>query len=440
MKKSLITLSLFALLTALSAQNWQPMAAGLLPNNTVIFSISAIGENVVWAVASGEYYQGPIPSSVYPRVLRSIDGGQSWTVSGIEAAASTISFQIVAVDSLIAWITTQDYGGGAGRALYNTVDGGLNWTKILPEGAGGVALNRFADGQHWLAHNRQAISRSADNGSNWTSATVLGYQTGEYQILNSGANLSNTIGDTLWSGTSAGRILRFTDYGQSTQFFSTPLGSATTITSIAFQDHLNGLCYSQNISNNNRIARSTDGGGTWTLLTQQPGTTIGWNIAAVPGSPGFYVLASNYNFASGKVAITTNFGASWSVETVNQPLNAVAFTSSTTGWIGAGKITSSIQPALFKYAGSPLVATTMPDELPGFIVSPNPVSDVIYFDFEGCEGEETIIASLTDLQGHCVFTGKISDKKLNVSQLPVGTYIFKIETEQGFALRKIVRL
>ncbi len=439
MKTMLFALLFSALLPALSAQNWQPLAAGLLPNGHVIFSISAVGENVVWAVASGEYYQAPIPTAHRTRVLRSADSGQSWTAHEIEETAGTISFQIFAVDSLTAWITTQDYGGGPGRALYQTTDGGLTWTKKLAGDAGGVALNRFPDGQHWLAQNRQSISRSADDGASWTNSNITGYQSSEYQILNSGANMSSTVGDTLWGGTSSGRIVRFTNYGQSSQFFTTGLGTATTISSLAFQDHLNGLCYSLNAANNNRIARSVDGGATWTVLAQQPGNTIGWNIAAVPGTPGFYVLSSNYNFTAGKVAITTNFGASWSVENLKAPLNAVSFASPSAGWIGAGKITSATQPAMFKYTGSPLIDAVAPAELPGFSVSPNPASDLLRFDFAGFAAGKAVVVTLSDLAGRPVFSGKITDHQLDVSRLPTGVYFLKVETEQGMAIRKIVR-
>src|SRR5690606_32786727 len=110
----------------------------------------------------------------------------------------------------------------------------------------------------------------------------------------------------------------FTNYGQSPQFFNTGLGTATNITSVAFHDHQHGLAYGVNILGNHRITRSQDGGATWTLLTQQPDNTVGWSIAAVPGAPGFYVLAPNLGQAQGKVATTTNFGDFWSVENIGQ--------------------------------------------------------------------------------------------------------------------------
>jgi len=439
MKKSIFTLFLSIVLTALSAQNWTPMAAGLLPNDVIIFSISAVGDQVVWAVASGDYYQPPIPVSHRPVILRTSDGGQTWVVKEIEEAAGTIVFTIVAEDSLTAWITTQDYGGGPGRSLFKTTDGGEVWVKKLSALGCGVALNRYADTQHWFAHNRQGTSRSANNGDNWTTNNISGYQTNEYQILSSGTNISTTAGDTLWNGTSAGRIVRFTNYGQANTFLTTPLGSSSTITSIAFQDHLNGLLFYSTIAGVPKIAKSTDGGANWTNLLQQPGSG-GWNITAVPGAPGSYALSTNYNSTSGKIAITKDFGASWAVETIGKPLNAITFTAPSSGWAGAGRISSSLHPALFKYTGSPLVGVEHTGEtLTEFTISPNPVADILRFDFEGSAGNGRILATLSDVSGHPVFSGEIFEKRLDVTRLPAGIYFLKVETADGWAVRKIVR-
>jgi len=440
MKKLFLLPLFFSVVLSLHAQNWTPMAAGMLPDNVVIFSISAVGEDVVWAIASEEYYQAPIPSTHRPLVLRSSDGGLNWFVAEIEEAGGTICFQIVAEDSLTAWITTQDYGSGAGRALYKTTDGGNNWTKKLADNSGGVALYRFADGQHWLAQNRRRLSLSSTNGDTWVNDSIIGYNANEFQILYSGANLSNTVGDTVWSGTDGGRVIRITNYGENAEFFNTPLGTATTITSVAFQDHLNGLCFSRNLSNNNRIARSTDGGATWAALAKQPGNTIGWNIAAVPGTPGFYVLASNYNYSQGKVAVTTDFGESWTLEDLGQSLNSVVFTSPTSGWIGGGRITSIDQPALFKYTGSPLVGSKgILPALPGFSVSPNPAGNVVHFNFDGFTGQENMTATLTDLAGRVVFLGTISGNKLDISALDSGIYFLKIEMEGKAGWAKVIK-
>ncbi len=440
MKKTTFTLLFSALLATLSAQNWTPMAAGLLPNNFVIFSISAVGDQVVWAIASGEYYQPPIPVSHRPVILRTSDGGQTWVVKEIEEAAGTIVFTMVAEDSLTAWITTQDYGGGPGRSLFKTTDGGDVWVKKLTASGCGVALNRYPDTAHWFAHNRQGTSRSANNGNNWTNNIISGYQTDEYQILNSGTNMSTTVGDTLWNGTSSGRIVRFTNYGQSSTFLNTGLGTASTILSIAFQDHLNGLLYYSGAFGISKVAKTTNGGASWSNLPLQPGSGS-WNITTVPGAPGSYALATNYNSTSGKIAITKDFGASWASETIGKPLNAIHFTSPTSGWAGAGRIISSSHPAIFKYTGSPVVEVEDAREsLTGFTISPNPVADILHFDFEGSSRNGRMFATLSDVSGQPVFSGEIFEKQLDVTRLPAGIYFLKIETDQGWAVRKIVRV
>jgi len=439
MKKTLYTLVFSTFLAALSAQNWTPMAAGLLPDDYVIFSISAVGDDVVWAIASRVYFGPPIPTTHRPYILRTSNGGQSWTVAEIEEAAGTISFQIVAVDSLTAWITTQDYGSGAGRKLYRTADGGDLWTLRLNNVSSGVALNWFDDGQHWLAQNRQSTSRSDNNGATWANTTISGYNTTESQLLYSGANMSCTVGDTLWNGTSEGRIVRFRNYGETPEFISTGLGIGTEIYSIAFQDHENGLLYNRNSFGINRIARSTDGGATWTNLTQLPGS-FGWNIAAVPGSPGSYVLASNFNHITGKVAITQDFGNTWSVETLNKPLNSVVFTSPETGWVGGGKLTSSTYPALFKYNGSPLlVGVQTPPTLSGFSVFPNPTTGVISFDFGGYSTGNVVSVTLHDLFGRIVFAAEINDNQLDLKALNSGIYVLTMEAEGKRGVSRIVK-
>lgn len=92
MRKSIfILLLLITSFFTISAQNWKPLAAGLLPTNYDVYGISAIGDKIVWAAASVDYFQGPIPNTHYPYILRSSDGGEHWTVKAVEEAAGTIA-------------------------------------------------------------------------------------------------------------------------------------------------------------------------------------------------------------------------------------------------------------------------------------------------------------------------------------------------------------
>ncbi len=418
----------------LHGQNWQPMAAGYLPPGFQVFSISALGDKIVWATASELIYFPPVPTNHRIRVLRSSDGGQTWALHQVEEAQGTVSYQIVALDSLTAWLTTQDLGSGPEKALYQTTDGGATWIKKNQDPGLGVGLTRFPDGQHWLAHNRNSISRSSDNALNWNSSTITGYQANEYQIIEAGSNMAGVAGDTLWNGTSTGRIIRFTDFGESYAFLFTGLGSNTLIKSIAFQDHLNGLLFSEkNDYTNRRISRSTDGGTTWSQLPNQPDPDGIWNITAVPGLPGFYVLCSHYLVlpqlstpAHGKIALTANSGDTWTIQEFNQPFNAVVFANPSTGWVGSGRILSADQPAILKYTGSPLVGTGGDPAPPqGFSVWPNPVTDRLYVQGNGALSGP-IHFQLTDLSGKIVLEAAgvyNAATVIDMSGLPAGAYL-----------------
>lgn len=422
----------------LHGQNWQPLAAGYLPPGFQVFSISAPDDKVVWATASELIYFPPVPANHRIRVLRSSDGGQTWVLHQVEEAQGTVSYQIVAVDSLTAWLTTQDLGSGPGKALYQTTDGGQTWTKKSQDPGFGVGLTRFPDGQHWLAHNRNSISRSSDNAVNWNSATITGYQTNEYQIIEAGSNMAGVAGDTLWNGTSAGRIIRFTNFGESHAFLSTGLGGNTLIKSIAFQDHLNGLLYSEkNDYTNHRISRSTDGGTSWSQLQNQPDPDGIWNITAVPGLPGFYVLCSHYLVlpqlstpAKGKIALTTNSGDTWTIQEFNQPFNAITFTSPSTGWVGSGRILSAGQPALLKYTGSPLVGTGGDlAALTDFSVFPNPVTDKLRVKGNG-KSPGPLRFQLTSVSGTPIVEGVsegTAEIVIDMKGSPTGMYLLRVQ-------------
>lgn len=388
----------FLLAASINAQNWVPMANGLLPSNRLIFSISPVGDQVVWATAS-ENFNGEIPLSHAPYILRTSDGGAHWVAKEVEEAAGTISFKIVAVDSQTAIITTQDYNNGVGRALYKTTDGGEVWTNILTDVSAGVDLTRFNNGPNWLAHNRRSLSFSDDNGGSWQSGQMLDeYQSNEYQLLRSGTNMSSSIGDTLWNGTSAGRVIRFTNYGADHVFINTGLNTQS-IMSVAFCNHLNGMLYHESPLNPSQFARTTDGGNTWENLGFPPSGGK-WNLTAVPGTTGTFAAVNAISTPSEwKVAITQDHGATWTLDTFTRPTNCIAFTSPGTGWIGAGLITFPSYPAIFKYVGAPLVGLKQPDALSlNLSIAPHPISDVLTVQFES-PTSASYQFSLFDAQG-----------------------------------------
>ena len=103
-------------------------------------------------------------------------------------------------------------------------------------------------------------------------------------------------------------------------------------------------------------------------------------------------------------------------------------------------ITSSAAPALYKYTGTPLLdVETATETLAGFSVSPNPVANIVRFDFEGATDQDGCRVSLFDVMGQAVFVGEVFERQLDVARFPAGVYFLKVETASGWAMRKIVR-
>ena len=66
-------------------------------------------------------------------------------------------------------------------------------------------------------------------------------------------------------------------------------------------------------------------------------------------------------------------------------------------------------------------------------VSPNPTDGILTINMEG----EILSTEIFDMAGKVIFTSK--SKELNVSNLEVGTYIYKISTEKGNSFGKFVK-
>jgi photosystem II stability/assembly factor-like uncharacterized protein len=208
----------------------------------------------------------PVPLDHKLKVLRSVDAGYSW--EGHDVATGRFSFDIIAVDANTAWITTQSYGNGISNALFKTEDGGDTWMNKLNHRTGGVFVRRFDD-THILCQVNDWYSWSEDGGENWKSDTIHEYLPNEFNTLAAGNNMVSVIGDTLWVGTSLGRIVRFTEYGATFQMIYT--GTIYLIQSLTFADHLRGMIFHYNGTTGAfGLSRTHDGGNTWELTPSKP--------------------------------------------------------------------------------------------------------------------------------------------------------------------------
>ncbi|HYE78633.1 MAG TPA: hypothetical protein VEI97_11660, partial [bacterium] len=205
------------LATAASAQ-WTPQNTNFPIEDTGIASISIVDANTVWAVG----YDGTDPTNPYNGFTRTTNGGATWTASTIPAAVGLNFANVSAVSATTAWVAMYDATSGGG-GLFKTTNGGTSWT---PQNVGAfpAALGGFVNGIIAFDANTAVavgdptngsfeIHRTTNGGTTWTrvaSTNIPAPQAGEFGILGTLVR----VGNTLWFGTNAGRVLRSTNQGQ----------------------------------------------------------------------------------------------------------------------------------------------------------------------------------------------------------------------------------
>jgi photosystem II stability/assembly factor-like uncharacterized protein len=307
-----------------------------------VFSMFALDSNHVWVT------NGQIDTSFNYQMLAfyaSADGGESWdTLSLPQMDLSTeyiLESHFYDQDTGIVFVSGNFTGPIEEARAYRTFDGGQSW--MLTE----LPIEPFED--------------------TFKSAPNYGYV---YR------------GDTIWTGTTQGRILRSVNRGADWEVFQ-PVGAPPNpVESIAFQDHLRGIMTIRDFSAQLKASayRTTDGGETWAQVALPPRI---FNLSHVPGSGGVY-LGATYNLTPGYF-ISKDGGTTWQRTPDDHNFYyPMVFTSPTEGYAFSPNV-SVIGEADFgltffpvnvfrRYVGPPLVAEDpTPDFANDFPVVPQGV-------------------------------------------------------------------
>jgi len=274
---------LATLVVGLSAQaiQWQPQDSG---TTSRLRGVSAVSPQVAWA------------SGANGTLLRTVDGGATWTKLAPPAGAEKLDFRdIDAFSDRVAYALS--IGSGDTSRIYKTSDGGATWTLQFANTDPKVFLDAmaFRDADRGFAFSdsvdgRFVILATSNGGSTWEripADRLPAALPDEGAFAASGTNVA-VIGSNVWIGTTKSRVLRSTDEGRSWTVVQTPLdtGEATGIFSIAFKDATHGVIvggdYQRENAAGNNAAFTSDGGVTWTLAK---GITGFRSVAAwVPGT------------------------------------------------------------------------------------------------------------------------------------------------------------
>jgi len=434
--KTFFIIALVFLSQTINAQ-WRPFAENILPDSQRVASISVTNEFTVWAVAYYDKTPAPVPADIIPRVLMTKNGGLTWMSDEITEAQGRITQDIFSIDENTAWITTNGLSEGT-QGLFKTTDGGFTWEeKLASTSAGGLV--HFFDANDGIVIHGKFISTTNDGGETWTPIPIINlpFEGAEDVFYRAGNNALSSQGNTLWFGTTFGRIFRSTDRGMTWEAFDTPLEDNGVIVSTAFRNQQEGILISYSklegdsivFEENTQISLTFDGGETWEMTN----TIFDFKIncmTVVPEEDITFMGATN-----GLSSLSQDTTNTWEYISF-RPYNAIEFFGPELGWVGSGETSESHPAAMYKWEG---VVTNVNDLLEKTIdlkISPNPFLNQFQIELATKDFQEyqnkNLEFSVVDMLGKTVFSQPInSQNEIFSMNSPQGTYFYFVKSDEG---------
>jgi hypothetical protein len=245
------------------------------------FSMWSIGKDY-----AGNIYAGTTGTA--RGIFKSTDGGETWNNVFSTGASNYLGIDCDSLNNV--------YVANATNGLIYSTDGGQNFTLIPSSVFNGNTINMVACGR--LGHifagaTNGGIWRSTDFGATWTNTALT-----TFTIVTIAVNKNDP--DIIYAGSSSTSANGF--------FISTDGGltfgpSTNNINIWAILQTSNGLIYTAATSSPYPFDRSTDGGLTWTTMSNQTGAMRGATLD---------LLDDIYTAGNGGVFKSTNGGVSFS--------------------------------------------------------------------------------------------------------------------------------
>lgn len=265
-------------------------------------------------------------------ILRTTNGGTSWSTVQLPTTDSTrITYSLSFISATQGWAVC---GKSSASEIYMTTDGGGTWTsqKTLTKPLYDV---HFASATHGAAvgNDFTLLQYTTDGGTTWTASTKPDY--GGFTYTSNTLNCVYMIDDNTvvasgwgsWFQTQPTMVYRSTNGGSTYAFQVQPSDKRTygSGQDLYFKDKNNGLLVGG--QRGALLLKTTDGGITWNPLPP----LFGHILYAIGGSGDSVVVIGR----SGFIARSTNFGDTWQILTTHHAdaVKDIAFTGGSTGFM-----------------------------------------------------------------------------------------------------------
>jgi photosystem II stability/assembly factor-like uncharacterized protein len=274
--------------------------------------MSVVNASVVWISGTGGTFAW------------TDDAGVKWH-PGHVVGAESFDFRAVhavSLDTVLVMVSAQDTA-----LIYRTTDRGQSWALRYRDVSKGAFLDAMAffDSRHGLAvgdpmDGHFVILETFDGGEHWVrqaGSAMPASLAGEGAFAASGTSLITCGSKNAWLGTGGAaksRVFRTTDAGRTWSVAETPIragAAAAGIFSLACRDAQHVIAVGGNYAKPDTgaitVARSEDGGATWTASDPAPSTSFLSGVAYVNAADGRQLIAVGTEGTS----LTLDSGRTW---------------------------------------------------------------------------------------------------------------------------------
>jgi photosystem II stability/assembly factor-like uncharacterized protein len=255
---------------------------------------------------------------------RTTDGGRTWT-TGVVSGAETMQFRDVhATSATMAWLLAA--GTGDQSRIYHTNDGGRSWTRqwVNEEPQGFYDCMDFWDARRGFVYGDAVggelrVLVTDDGGSSWTlvpAGALPPAQAGEGGFAASGTcaiTRPDGLGWVAAGNAPRARVFLTPDFGRTWTAADVPVvaGEAAGLTSISMVDDRRGTAFGGSLGEaglrTDNVARTEDGGRTWSLLARPMMAGAVYGGVHVRGTDMLALIA----VGPGGVDVSSDGGRSW---------------------------------------------------------------------------------------------------------------------------------